>query len=101
MHLQGVFWTIVMSAVLLPVTLQDPDSLQSHHQWGDAGSVSLQHDEFSGDYCTLVVVFGMVALRESIIRFFERQAAERKRRKENENMFYEVSRRIFWTWRPS
>ena len=35
----------------------------------------------------LVVVFGMLASRESIIRFFERQAAERQRRERPQLVF--------------
>ena len=93
MHLQGVFWTIVMSAVLLPVTLQDPllEILYNLIINGVMLGLYLYSTmNLAVTIVLLVVVFGMVASRESIIRFFERQAAERKRRKENENMFYEV-----------
>ena len=74
MHLQGVFWTIVMSAVLLPVTLQDPllEILYNLIINGVMLGLYLYSTmNLAVTIVLLVVVFGMVASRESIIRFFE------------------------------
>merc|ERR1711871_1844851 len=93
MRLQAALFTVAMAAALLPVSLQDP--------LFEIIYILIINGVMLGLYLystinlavtnvILVVVFGLLASRESIIRFFERQAAERARRKANENMFYEV-----------